>query len=594
MPLTLSSKQVRDLKRWQTDFPDYAKHNLKIIDKNAEIVPFILNKAQMRVWEEVAEDLDAGRPVRMYTLKARQLGFSTLIQGIQYWKGSGTRNFGGLTISHNLDSVKKMFNKPKVFYGKSPQWLRPARKISNREELFFGKDDAKGDDIGLQSSLLITSVKDEHLAASMTLNFLHMSEFARYEAIREDIRSTLVSVLQTVPKRQGTFVFMETTAYGLGFAKEFWDDGTNGYKKIFISWIADETYTSQTPLLEEDLDDLPDGKYQDEGYVRQLITAELEYWYPEESQDKEWLEHESLCRLAWRREMIDSQLLGDAKKFNQEYPLTALEAFVTSGQNVFDTQKLSDIRHALVEEERKPEHFRWDRVDKKFYPARYGDYRVFEEARADRRYVLGADVSEGLREGDYSSAVVVSVPDFREVATYKGKISPDDFADVLDSIGRQFNLAWMCVEVNGPGIATNLRLAQRLYYPRLYWRESFDHKTKTYDRRYGFNTNKQTKNIAISDLRSFIDNDLARFTDIDTLDELLYYVFRDGKMEAAAGHTDDRVMAWAMAVQMIHNQSLLSWSPEQEDEERSWRDAPADSMFGLFNRHGSGRVEEWT
>ena len=58
---------------------------LKIIDKKGKTVSLILNEPQRRLYDTVKEQWNAGKPVRIIILKARQMGFSTLTGAIIFW-----------------------------------------------------------------------------------------------------------------------------------------------------------------------------------------------------------------------------------------------------------------------------------------------------------------------------------------------------------------------------------------------------------------------------------------------------------------------------------------------------------------------------
>ena len=63
---------------------DYIENCLKIKTKSGTVVPFRLNDAQRKLYAVAKRQQDAGKPVRLIILKARQLGFSTLTEGRIY------------------------------------------------------------------------------------------------------------------------------------------------------------------------------------------------------------------------------------------------------------------------------------------------------------------------------------------------------------------------------------------------------------------------------------------------------------------------------------------------------------------------------
>lgn len=539
----------------RTDFPRYAREVLKIQTKAAEVVPFVLNRVQRKLWTLIQAARDAGRPVRLYVLKARQLGVSTMTQALAYWLVTLFANRNALIISHEVDSAVALFDKSKTFYAYAPSNFRPLQRLNNRRELNFDNPDLQGKP-GLKSKLVVQTADNKNLGASLTLHFVHASEFARYEQIQRDVKTAMATLLQAVPKLPDTFVILETTAQGLGYAKDVWDNQDNGYEKVFVSWVADDAYRSEQALRGEDLE--LEGAYGDERKTIEMVLSELRFWYPELSDEQ--VAAEALHRMQWRREKIAADFEGDLDLFRQEYPLYAEEAFVTSGANVFDPRKTYDLIGALQERDdqgrktgvpRYPAtYYRWDKQERDFYLADNGPLRIYEPPKAGAQYVIGADASEGVSHGDNSGVQVLRLPDLAQVAVYQEPLEPDDLAYLLDALGRTYNMARIAVETNGPGYATNLTLSKVLHYPMLYRRESFDTLTKTYQEKVGWHSNRQSKTILITDLRGSFRDDLIIFRDLETLEELMHYVEIDGKLQAASGYHDDLVIALGLALQM--------------------------------------------
>lgn len=542
--------------RYRRDFPAYAEERLKIQDKNADTVPLKLNRAQRRLDQLVQEDLDAGRPVRVYILKARQLGFSTYTQGRIYHRATLWSNTNALVVAHETDSVEELFRKSQIFYTWSPADERPSQRYSNRKMLYFANPKPDGPP-GLESKILVKTVDNDNLGASMTLRFLHLSEFARYEKIRANIKQVMGTLFQAVPRKPETFIFIETTAQGYGYARDFWYDKNNGYRKVFVSWIADDEYRLDEPLDAADLSEVEESQFGNEVRAMKYVFSELEFWYPELAKQPEKLMHEALCRLAWRRAKIAE---SDLSMFQQEYPLFAEEAFLTSGASVFDTRQLHDIRRALYVRDdegeitgrlhTEPRRYRFDLELDRYEEANHGHLSIFVPPKPNELFVIGVDTAEGAAAGDASVAQVLRLPDLAQVAVLSERLDPDEWADYLFGLGRWFNWARLVIETNGAGFATNLKLTKTLYYPNLYRREVFDKITKEYQLKTGWNTNNATRNLLVSDLRGAVKSDLIRFYDPVTLDEMSTFVQTDkGKIAAMPGENDDRVLALGLALQ---------------------------------------------
>jgi hypothetical protein len=547
------------VKKWRKDFAAYAKDVLQIQTKKGKIEPFVLNRFQRRLDAIVEEEIAKPKGARIILLKARQLGSSTYIAGRQYHRTTLWPNQTALTLAHDLDTAEALHRKPLLFWNMSGPNVRPERKLSNRRELQFSKDDEAGTgDVGLQSRIQIATAKDSHAGIGLTIHALHLSEAARYESVTRDAQDLFIGMMQAVPEEPGTMVVLETTAFGLGWFYELWNDRSSGWRKVFVSWLSTEEYTHDDPLAPSELEGAEQTRYGNEQALLPIVEAELREWYPELYPDDrpgtaESLRIEALCRLRWRREKIDIAFGGDKDRFKQEYPSTPEEAFLTTGNLVFDGRKLADYKHAIEMSDSAPATYRYDLQEDRFYQAPYGGLRVYEAPDPQGRYVIGADVGEGLHDKDFSAAQVLRVPELTQVAVLQDRIDPAAFAEQLAALGMWYNQAFIGVEVNGPGFATNLHLAQHLWYPMVYTRQSFDTKTKRYLKRTGWHTNKATKTVMITDFRKVVRDDILRLNDIETLDEMGWYQQdeKTGKMDAAPGYNDDLVMSMAIALQMV-------------------------------------------
>ena len=62
----------------------YIESFLKIKTKESRVENFRLNSAQLRLYQLITKQKKEGKPVRIIILKARQMGFSTLTEGLIY------------------------------------------------------------------------------------------------------------------------------------------------------------------------------------------------------------------------------------------------------------------------------------------------------------------------------------------------------------------------------------------------------------------------------------------------------------------------------------------------------------------------------
>ena len=115
-------------------------------------------------------------------------------------------------------------------------------------------------------------------------------------------------------------------------------------------------------------------------------------------------------------------------QLHQEYPRNPEEAFIKSGNPVFDVDALRDLP---TDDPRRGYIHVLSRKNIEFRQTPDGEFCIWEEPRPDGVYVIGADVAEGLAHGDYSSAHIIEAHDLRVVAHWHGHIEPDLFGDLL-------------------------------------------------------------------------------------------------------------------------------------------------------------------
>ncbi len=191
-----------------------------------------------------------------------------------------------------------------------------------------------------------------------------------------------------------------------------------------------------------------------------------------------------------------------------------------------------------------------------------GPLTIWEPPQNGALYVIGADVSEGLEKGDYSSAQVVRRDTGEQVAEWHGHTDPDLFGIELFKLGRFYNDAFVGVEANGHGLTTLVTLKRYLGYPNVYYRQTVDRETKgspsRYSRKLGWLTNARTKPLMIDELAGALRDEGVTLSSSETVEEMFTFV-RDetGGMGAQEGCYDDRVIALAIALQMLKTAPVM-------------------------------------
>ena len=506
--------------------------HLRIKNKKQELKPLDPNPIQMKVLDIIQDIRKKKKPIRLCILKGRQFGISTLMEAIIYAFATQWSNMNALIMSDDDDGSNYLFEMTKLYYEfmkRENPHLTPEKKVSNEKKLeFFHK----------RSQILIDTAKNIDAGRKYTFHFAHLSEAARFR----DFDQTMLSLMQSVPDLPNTLVAIETTANGENQFSKFWWDicrdsetGSTDWVPIFLSW-KDHAEYSKTFFTDGEVQSFTSSMTEEENMIMKTHGLTLE-------------------QMNWRRSTIKNKCGNNIEKFRQEYPLTAEEAFVTSGKRVFGEIFTKPQEKNIV----KPKYVgELEIVDRRptFMPNENGYLKIFKTPQKGHRYVVAADACAGIEGGDFACAQVLDRSTWEQVAILHGRIPPDLLGEKCYAIGCWYNWALMAPEVNRDGLVTVLKLRD-LYYPNIVHRtklnfdDVFDIKESD---ELGWDTNVKTKPILISDLREALTNMLVVIHDEDTLREIKKYSVLDQSESgyttygAALGSHDDRVIALAIAI----------------------------------------------
>lgn len=492
-------------KRLRDDFDFYAQKALKIRTKDGEVVNLKLNEAQRRLLETIKGQLSTEKKVRVIILKARQMGLSTAVGGFMYWWTSQRRAQKAMVVTHHADSTKALFDMTRRYYDNTPEALKPQTRYSSRKELSFSK---------LDSGYSVATAGGDSVGRGETITVAHLSELAFWP--KSTANDILNGVLQAIPNRPNTCVFIESTANGVsGVFYEMWKgavEGTNGYIPVFLPWFIQDEYREEVP----------------DGLTR---TPEEERLVELHGLDDE--------QLMFRRRKVAQNGID---LFKQEYPSTPEEAFLTTGRPVFNPDQLSQMASAAPRSAPT-----MGLIGETFKEDRRGELTVYDKVDPQETYYIGADVAMGVRGGDYSVAQILDSKK-RQVGIWRGHVHPDYFATVLNALGFFYNTAKIAVESNNHGILTCTRLGKDMAYPNFYTETVLDKLDDRETVNLGFRTSAKTKPLIIDQLRASLRENELKLFDRTTIQELMTFIVTDsGNMEAEQGCHDDCVMALALA-----------------------------------------------
>lgn len=212
--------------------------------------------------------------------------------------------------------------------------------------------------------------------------------------------------------------------------------------------------------------------------------------------------------------------------------------FVASGETFLGMEDIEWVRASLK-----------DPIDK------IGDDRsvwVWEHPKMEHQYIIPADVARG-DSADYSAFHVIDMHEGEVVAEYKGRLPPDEFGVLLDSVGRKYNTALLVPESNSFGYATLVKLKD-LDYPRVYKRGSkavyiVDYSPIGNDiGQMGFDTNGKTRIRILTKLEEVLRQKALKVYSSRLYDELKTFVWTGTKAQAMKGRNDDLVMSLAIGL----------------------------------------------
>lgn len=519
---------------------DYIENCLKIKTKSGTVVPFRLNDAQRKLYAVAKRQQDAGKPVRLIILKARQLGFSTLTEGLIFHACATRRNVNALIVAHREDATANLFRMSKLFYDELPAPVKPMLRASNAQELVFENPSKLRSERearpGLRSRIRCATAGGRGIGRSDTLQCVHLSEYAFWPDGADGKASTLAGILQAVPSLPGTMVVIESTANGFEDFKERWDAavaGENDFEPVFFAWFENPDYSMPVVPGTE--------------------------WTPEE-RDLKAAYQLTDEQLQWRRWCIANNCGGSLDMFRQEYPASPGEAFLHSGTGVFDNEQI------VLRLERLPEPAgRGEFADGEWTESETGAITLYELPEEGVPYVLGGDTAgEG---SDYFTAIVIDNVSGRIAAKLRQKYSEPEYVRQIYALGRFYNDALVAIETNFSTYPV-MKL-QEMEYPNQYSREREDTYTRQMRKSYGFRTDRQSRPRAIANLVEVFSSHPEWFTDRELLEEMLTFCYNeDHRPEALAGKHDDLVMGAAITYAVRHQQRMTVLTEPEKPREK--------------------------
>ncbi|ARU06149.1 terminase [Comamonas serinivorans] len=282
-------------------------------EEGGNVAPFKPNRAQRRLISRLWH--------RNLILKARQLGFTTLVAilWLDHALFNGNQRCG--IIAQDLDTAKALFrDKVKFAYERLPTWLREQMPLAREsaDELLFANN---------SSIRVATSMRGG------TIHRLHISEFGKIGAkYPEKAKEVITGSLPAVPLDGITVIestaegaegeFHKLTMRALAQAEAGKQLNPRDYRLHFFAWWDEPTYT-----LDDDSVVLTPDDIEYFEMVEGLIGREL-----------------SQGQRCWYVATREADFSGDEERMWQEYPSFPPEAFQISQLGTYYAKQLTRVR----------------------------------------------------------------------------------------------------------------------------------------------------------------------------------------------------------------------------------------------------------
>lgn len=569
--------------RCRYDFAFWAALYVFIKNKGGgEDVLFRLTRPQRKFVERLEKLRKANKPIRIVLLKARQWGGSTTSQLYMAWLQLVHKvGLNSLIIAHQgagSDEIKDMFDRMIKAY--------PITMLYKLGET-YNENESKLVGVGHSGSIhrvpqrnckiKIGTAERPDSCRGGDYNLVHLSEVGLWKTTDgkkpEDIVRSACSGILLKPY---TMIVYESTANGTGnfFQREYdaAKRGTSQFEAMFVSWFDIEQYS--LPFENDDAKAdfaiwLWKNRNNSSASSARAESGKYLWWL--------WEQGATLEAINW--------YVQERAKYNEhapmasEYPSDDVEAFVHSGERVFDKYKVDEFRASC-----KPPKYVGDVYadgdsgkdalkNLRFAEDTQGLLWIWDLPEIDdkeivtNRYLTIVDIGGRSKKADWSVILVIDRLFMLDgdrpevVAQWYGHIDMDILAWKAAQIAAFYDNSLLVIESNTlethdkerqvDGDLSHFILNQiKDVYPNLYARKQTEDEIREgLPRKYGFHTNVATKPMIISTLIKVVREHLYTERDERCLDEYVVYEKKqNGAFGAITGKHDDLLMTRAIGL----------------------------------------------
>lgn len=525
--MVLTKTKNKKLQKVLDDPRLFFKNFIKIVDNNGDTIPFVMNPEQEQFTNEMVK--------YNIILKGRQIGFTTWSLAYMLYSACTKPDTNYLMMTHHNKVTQSLLRRINKMYNSLPHDkysdLFPKKLISNRDEIYFENG----------SRIQVATAGGEDSISGNTFELIHLSEMAKYpNEAQEEIIATSIPALAKNPNSK---IIIESTAMGYNVYQEMFVKAYRGkesvWKAHFYSWLA-KAYSDQ---FKHSFDEAETWfKLHNKG--ARMSTNDLEH-------DEMILRDQykaTFRQLMFRRYYIETNSL---EKFMREFPTTPDEAFAESNNAVFDTKKIIERMGSLIPPLETKEIY--DELPDTLKPYINKNLFIYHMPKRGIKHYAGVDVASGTGgENDNSTMAIYNAEGQQMASFYANDVPVYKFAEIVNSLGRFFNYAFICVERNSYGLPLLEKLRKEYGYLNLLKQKIFDQKGKK-KLQLGFMTTTTTKPIIINDLKENFELGMINIECVETLEEMKIYQEVKGKMGNKKGTNlhDDLVIATAMCCQAM-------------------------------------------
>lgn len=569
--------------RCRYDFAFWAAMYVYIKNKGGgDDVLFRLTRPQRKFIERLEALRKANKPIRIVLLKARQWGGSTTSQLYMAWLQLIHKvGLNSLIIAHQgagSDEIKDMFDRMIKAYPISMLYKLGETYNENESKLVgVGHSGSIHRVPQRNCKIKIGTAERPDSCRGGDYNLVHLSEVGLWKTTDgkkpEDIVRSACSGILLKPY---TMIVYESTANGTGnfFQREYdaAKRGTSQFEAMFVSWFDIEQYSLPFNNDEEKADFaiwLWKNKNNATPSSARAESGRYLWWL--------WQKGATLEAINW--------YVQERAKYNEhapmasEYPSDDVEAFVHSGERVFDKYKVDTFRASC-----KPPKLIGDvYADEDEGKNALKNLRFTEDAQGllwvwdlpeiddkeivTNRYVTIVDIGGRSKKADWSVILVIDRLFMMDggrpqvVAQWYGHIDMDILAWKAAQIAAFYDNSLLVIESNTlethdkersvDGDLSHFILNQiKDVYPNLYARKQTEDEIREgIPRKYGFHTNVATKPMIISTLIKVVREHLYIERDERCLDEYVVYEKKqNGAFGAIIGKHDDLLMTRAIGL----------------------------------------------